>query len=87
MYDESNLPQMLGRGELAAVVISQRHPDPPLGREPLCTWSQMVALRDRMGTAHAHLHRYLRPDGTVGLSGKADPKRLLLGGEVFVAQV
>lgn len=31
----------------------------------------------------AVVHRYLRPDGTLGASGKPDPKRVLHAGVVY----
>lgn len=66
------------RGELEDVVLWENHPSSPLANEPFCTRSQMIALR--VPTSRrivARLHRYLRPDGTIGLSGVPDPKGVL----------
>lgn len=51
--------------------------DPPAG-EPPGTRSQIVIYYDRQRNPVAIVHQYLRPDGTLGGSGKPDPKRLIL---------
>ena len=80
---ESILPEQLKRGDLAETVKKREHFDPPPAQEPLCTWSEMVEWKDRMGARIALLHRYLRPDGKIGASGKPDPKELRLGGVTY----
>jgi len=54
----------------------------PLASEPDGTRSQMVAYFDGVRRV-ALVHRYLRPDGTVGASGMPDPKELLDGGVLY----
>lgn len=63
-------------GELIAEVKEDRHPSLTLAREPYCTRSQMIVYRDQEGREIARVHQYLRTDGTLGASGKPDPKRL-----------
>ena len=80
----------LGRvnsGELKAEVLREGHPSPPLAGEPFCTKSQLLAYRDKDGNLIAKAHRYLRPDGTIGLSGKPDPKTLLHKGILYTVAV
>lgn len=50
---------------------------------PLGTLSQLVEYYDG-DVSIALAHRYLKPDGTLGASGKPDPKRLTVGDEVWV---
>lgn len=71
------------RGELIAVVQRERHPALPLAAEPFCTRSQLVSYFDGSGNEIARVHQYLRTDGTIGLSGRPDPKRLLEGGILY----
>jgi len=33
------------------------------------------------------VHQYLRPDGTIGSSGKPDPKRILVGNKLLAVRV
>jgi hypothetical protein len=40
---------------------------------------------DSDGRMVAEVHRYLRPDGTIGASGVPDPKRISFGGTLYVA--
>ena len=37
----------------------------------------MISYRNQDGNEVARAHRYLRPDGEIGLSGKPDPKRVV----------
>src|SRR5947207_1701114 len=62
-------------GDLRTRVISERHPSRPKAQEPFCTRSQIIAYYERDGTPVALVHQYLRPDGTIGASGRPDPKR------------
>ena len=52
---------------------SDHLPIPPPG-EPLCTCSEMVAFFDDKLNKVAMAHQYKRPNGTIGASGKPDPK-------------
>lgn len=65
-------------GHIRAQVIADRHPSLPLAGEPFCTYSQEISYINKANQEIARAHRYLRPDGTIGLSGLPDPKRLFL---------
>ena len=67
-------------GRLREVVVKDR--PCPLASEPAGTRSQMVAYFDGVRRV-ALVHRYLRPDGTVGASGMPDPKELLDDGVLY----
>jgi hypothetical protein len=41
--------------------------------------TKSLTVRGLLATP-ASIHRYLRPDGTLGASGRPDPKRLVEGG-------
>ncbi len=51
--------------------------------EPPGTRSQTVADPDEQGQRIVLVHQYLRPDGSIGGSGRPDPKWLLEGGIVY----
>ena len=70
-------------GELATVLLDDRHPSLTAANEPFCTRSQMVSYRQSDGTEIARVHQYLRMDGTIGASGSPDPKRLYEGGILY----
>jgi hypothetical protein len=74
------------RGELSVVILENRHPSLMKAKEPLCTQSQMLSYRDGAGYEVARVHQYLRPDGTIGASGKPDPKRVFKDGELYRLQ-
>src|SRR3990172_4890954 len=52
-------------------------------REPRCTRSQMVEYFEPSGLKVAIVHQYRRRDGSIGGSGRPDPKWLRVGSEVW----
>lgn len=72
------------RGELTQTLVAESHPSPPRASLPPCTRSQILACFDRLGVKVALVHQYLRPDGSLGASGKPDPKKLQLDGYLYV---
>ncbi len=64
-------------------VVKDAHPSPPLADEPICTKSQLLAYYDHDGNKVAEAHQYLRTDGTIGASGKPDPKEILHEGVIY----
>ncbi|MGI8553741.1 MAG: hypothetical protein ACR2PL_23570 [Dehalococcoidia bacterium] len=70
-------------GELQERALRSGHPSPPRAPEPLCTRSMIIAYIDTRGVKVAIVHQYLRPDGTIGASGRPDPKRLLMNGILY----
>lgn len=73
------------RGELTQALVAESHPSPPRASLPPCTRSQILAYFDPGGVKVALVHQYLRPDGSLGASGRPDPKKLLLDGVLYVA--
>jgi hypothetical protein len=86
MFNERDLYRLSTRGELRSIVMQEKHPSPQPAREPFCTRSQMAAYVDSEGIEVARVHQYLRPDGTIGGSGKPDPKRLLHDGVIYLPE-
>ena len=84
MFSEGDYIARAARGELQEVVMKSGHPSPPRANEPFCTRSQIIAYLDRGGKKLAIAHRYVRPDGTIGLSGLPDPKTILQGDTLFL---
>jgi hypothetical protein len=70
-------------GEYVAIVRENRHPSLMKADEPFCTMSQMVSYVDQQNNEIARVHQYLRLDGTLGASGKPDPKRLFSAGVLY----
>jgi hypothetical protein len=82
-FNDGNYWQRAKDGEFAMVVIEHRHPSRIEANEPFCTYSQMVSYRDGQDNEIARVHQYLRPDKTIGASGRPDPKRLYEGGSLY----
>lgn len=73
-------------GERYSVVLRERHPAPRESGQPPCTLSQILSYRDQTGNEVARVHQYKRPDGTLGGSGRPDPKRLVHDGILYRLQ-
>jgi hypothetical protein len=84
-FNEGRYLERAEAGELIMVVETDRHPSKPKAQEPYCTRSQMVVYRDRRGRELVRCHRYLRPDQTIGASGRPDPKSLREGHTLYIA--
>jgi hypothetical protein len=82
LFNEGTYVERLACGELLGTVLEQ-NPAPLRANEPPGTLSQMVSYRDKDDNEVARVHQYLRPDGTIGASGKPDPKRLLHNGTLY----
>ena len=87
MFNTLKCVERAEEGLLIAIIVDDRHPSAPLAREPFCTHSQMISYLDRSGNEVARAHQYLRPDNTIGLSGKPDPKRVFLNGTLYLLQL
>jgi hypothetical protein len=72
LFDYSNYWERATKGEFDKVVIGRHTPDSK--NEPPGTESQMISIRDKKGFEVARVHAYVRPDKTLGASGKPDPK-------------
>jgi hypothetical protein len=55
-------------------------PAPPSSGEPEGSMSQIHDYIDGNGNKLATIHRYRRPDGSIGGSGKLDPHALMIDG-------
>lgn len=54
---------------------------------PPCTISQMLGMKNRAGKTVAVAHQYVLADGSIGESGKADPKYLFHEGTIYKVEV
>src|SRR5688572_27826550 len=76
--------ERMRKGEFALQYLHNRHPAPPKANQPICTKSQFISLVDiKTNEEIVRFHQYLRPDGSLGGSGKPDPKRLRHRGVLY----
>ena|SRR5215217_8622321 len=75
-FNQRRLWERVQSGQLREDVLKDRHPSLPRANEPFCTRSQLVRYKDANGRTVALVHQYLRQDGTLGASGRPDPKML-----------
>jgi len=76
IFASDRILERVQRGELTVEVDPDRdhHPSPPLANEPVCTRRQILIYRTLHGEKMAEAHQYLREDGSIGASGRPDPK-------------
>lgn len=84
LFEDSGIARRIRIGELLPTV--ERSSDaPPSSGQPLGTVSQMIWYFDTLTWERVALvHRYQLPDGTIGASGKPDPKRIIFLGVVYI---
>lgn len=83
-FNEGKYWERAKSGEFHMIVLEDRHPSLTAANEPFCTQSQMISyVHVHTGEEIARVHQYLRPDRTIGASGKPDPKRLMENGTLY----
>ena len=84
IFNDSQLAEKASNGELIIRIKRNSHlSEPAKIKEPYCTNSQIVYYYDADQKPLAVVHQYLRPDGTIGASGKPDPKQLVLPDKII----
>lgn len=79
-FNQRKICELAQSGELKVDIRVNKHLKVPPPGEPYCTRSQFLVYRDLNENYVAGAHQYLRPDGTLGGSGKPDPKWLVVEG-------
>lgn len=82
MFNAERFQRRIASGELRAKLLEDGTPSPRAG-EPPGTRSQIIAYLDPRGARVAIIHQYLRPDGSLGASGRQDPKAIRLGDIIY----
>ena len=82
MYNAGDYEARLSAGMLRLTVVREGRASSQANQPP-GTRSQLLAYSDSNGQVVARVHRYLRPDGSIGASGKPDPKYLLHEGVIY----
>ena len=87
LFNEGPYAQMIAEGRLRAQFLPNTHLDHPDKRgNPRCTFRQMIRYVDAEGDPVVEVFQYMRPDGTLGGSGRPDPKRLWVSRVVLIAE-
>jgi hypothetical protein len=86
LFNNSGYWNQYQGGQLQSILRKSKHPSSPLANEPICTQSQYITYVNESGEKIAGVHQYLRPDGTIGLSGKPDPKEVLIDGVLYIIE-
>lgn len=81
-FNSREFHQRAQEGEFIVEVHDEYHPK-SIQHEPFCTWSRTYRYLTQDREPVALVHQYDRPDGTIGASGKPDPKSLVVAGEVW----
>ncbi len=76
IFNEDRYLERVQSGELIAVRMKNNHPVMLIPGPPWCTHSPIRFYYTTRRELVAVVHQYERPDGTLGLSGRPDPKKL-----------
>lgn len=82
LFNVSDLFERVVRGDLRMVLEADRSVRAEVGL-PEGSRSQMVWYLSQEGKKLALVHQYLLPDGTIGGSGRPDPKQMILDDEII----
>src|SRR5206468_3605749 len=83
LFNDGRYTELVGYGVLKEHLIREGTPSAS-ANEPAGTRSQVVAYVDGQGKQACIVHRYDRPDGSLGGSGRPDPKKVLSNGVLYV---
>jgi hypothetical protein len=83
LFNNGRYEDLVGYGVLSEKPIREGQPAAKANQPP-GTKSQVLAYLDAEAKQVAIVHRYLRPDGKLGGSGKPDPKKLLHNGTLYI---
>src|SRR2546421_11855540 len=83
IFNDNGYWNLVKHGQLFEKVYREE-PAQKRSGEPPGTLSQIVAYLDTQGRQVAIVHQYLRKDGTIGGSGRPDPKKLFYKGNIYV---
>lgn len=83
MFNDGGYWPRAQAGEFRQALEKESHLDPLKTAEPLCTHSQFLIYYDKEDNEIARVHQYKRPDGTLGGTGRPDPKRLILEDVIY----
>lgn len=84
LFNQNAYWQKAQSGEFTHTIDADRVPSPPPPGHPPGTRSQMISYFDSQGNRVARVHQYLRPDGSIGGSGRPDPKMLMVNGVIYM---
>lgn len=85
MFNREDFVGRAARGEIKEVIVHSGQPSPEVGLPP-GSRTEMLSYLDENGAELARAHRFVLPDGSIGASGKPDPKRVFKDGKIYRIQ-
>lgn len=87
IFNQSQYPELIASNSIEKITIRSAlmGNDEVLRKKklPIGTKSEIIVYRDKGKNLYVKIHQYLCPDGTLGCSGKPDPKSMLLNGVMY----
>lgn len=85
LFNSRDYTKLAATGQLRINIKRENHLLTPEAKNlPHCTLGQFIEYLDADGRWHAQAYQYLKPDGSLGASGKPDPKRIRSEGKILV---
>lgn len=87
LFNSRDYTKLATTGQLRINVKRENHLLTPEAKLlPRCTLGQFIEYIDPDGQWHAQAYQYLKPDGSLGASGKPDPKRIRYCGKILALE-
>jgi hypothetical protein len=85
LFEKQGFPERIKKGQVSERIVASAPPAAKSTFLPEGTLSQRVAYIDGRGQQCAIVHRFKKPDGTLGGSGMPDPKEVMVDGVLYKA--
>ena len=69
--------------QLSVQIVKDQHPTISQAGQPYCTRTQILLYKEG-GCTLALACRFMKLDGTLGASGKPDPKAIYISGQIYI---
>lgn len=86
LFNRSQYSELIAKGALAQEFLRNSHLTKSHKENPPCTLRQMIRYLDESGQWVVEVFQYLRADGTLGASGRPDPKRIRIGDTIYMVE-
>lgn len=86
MFNDGNFLELIESGQLTSTILHDEVlTNPQKNQGPPGTRSKIIRYLNNEGQLVVEVAYYRRPDGSVGASGKLDPKRVRIGDTIYTA--
>ena len=86
MFNQGGYIEGVAKGDIVERITHVGTPNPELNLPPGSESQEVTYVDANTGDELVRAHRYVLPDGSMGASGKPDPKRIWKDGKLYRLQ-